>query len=75
MKVVRYDRVGTIQIRLLRRPTNTAVGVDNFHIWAAGLPGSPNPPVVRFLGTDEFVAHDLYDHAVLAAEGITEASL
>lgn len=75
MKVIRYDRVGTVQIRLLRRPTNTAAGVDNFHVCANGFPEWTGTPLVRFLGTDPYVAHDRYDRAVLAAEAIVEAAI
>lgn len=75
MDIVRYDQVGTVHIRLLRRPTNTTIGVDNFHISADGLPGSSSSLVVRFLGTDPYMAHERYDSAVLAAEAIVEAGI
>jgi hypothetical protein len=74
MKVIRYDQIGFVRIRLLSRPTNTCAGVDNFHIYAECLPGSPEAPVVRFLGTDAFEAHDRYDHAVMAAEMFMESN-
>jgi len=67
MKIVRYDQVGTVEIRLVRRPTNTTVGVDNFTLYAHGFPVSPEPFVMRHLGTDEECANEAYDRALWAA--------
>lgn len=72
MNIVRYDQVGTVQIRLVRRPTNTAAGVDNFHFYAEGVPGSFPCSLVRFFGTDEGMAHERYNLALVEAEAIAD---
>lgn len=72
MNIVRYDTVGSIQMKLIRRPTNTAVGVDNFHIWAEGKTEGFPAPILRFIGTDEENAHYRYDLAKLSAQAAFE---
>jgi hypothetical protein len=68
MKIVRSDTVGTIDMRLVCRPTNTAIGVDNWHIYAKGRTDGWPASVVRFLGTDPWEANTRYGDALAAAQ-------
>ena len=73
MRIVRTDVVGTVTIKLLKRPTNTCVGVNNFHLYAEGVSDTLGAPVVRFLGTDAWEATCTYKTALLAAQGVFKA--
>lgn len=73
MKIIRSDIVGSIDLRLVRRPTNTAAGVDNFHLYANGIAGGFPAPIVRFLTTDPVIALQRYRDAVEAAENVYRA--
>ena len=68
MRIVRTDVVGTVTIKLLKRPTNTCVGVNNFHLYAEGALEPIPAPVVRFLGTDPWEATCAYQNALEAAQ-------
>ena len=72
MNIIRYAQVGTVQMRLVRRPTNTTVGVDNFHFCVEGGRGLLNTPMVRFFGTDKDYALECYNRAVDHAKSIEE---
>lgn len=73
MIVVRHDTVGRADLKLLRRPTNTAAGVDNYNFYAAATDGPLTIPVVRFFGTNGAAAEFAYNKAVLYAHQIAEA--
>ncbi len=73
MIVVRHDTVGKAELKLLRRPTNTCVGVDNWHFYAASTDGPLSIPIVRFFGTDGQSAEFAYNQAVLYAHQISES--
>lgn len=73
MKIVRSDTIGTIDMRLIRRPTNTCAGVDNWHLYANGATDEWKAPIVRFLGTNAFEAHLTYDQAKREAQAIYKA--
>ena len=73
MIVVRHDTVGRADLKLLRRPTNTAAGVDNYNFYAVATDGALAIPVVRFFGTDGKAAEFHYNNAVLYAHQIAEA--
>jgi hypothetical protein len=62
MIVVRTDVIGSIVMRLVYRPTNTAVGVDNFSI-VVKSPDLPTP-VVRAVGTDALWADNRYERVL-----------
>jgi len=72
MKVVRHDCVGRAELKLIRRPTNTAAWIDNWHFYAASTDGPLAVPVVRFFGTDQGAAELAYNKAVLYAHQICE---
>ena len=67
MKIVRSDKVGTVDMKLIRRPTNTCAWIDNWHLYAAG---SFETPIVRFMGTSETIAIERYTLAVREAQSI-----
>lgn len=73
MKIIRADTVGTIDMLLIKRPTNTAIGVNNYHIYANGSAGAFPAPVVRFLDTDPLVAQRRYNEALEAARSVFKA--
>ena len=74
MKVVRHDCVGRAELKLIKRPTNTAADVDNWHFYAASSTDGPlTVPVVRFFGTNQEHAERCYNEAVLHAHRIAEA--
>jgi len=70
MVIVRSDTVGKVDLRLVCRPTNTCIGVNNFHFYAAGNTGHFKHPVVRFFGTDSEIAVDWYELALGQARAI-----
>ena len=72
MIVVRSDTVGHVDMRLVSRPTNTCIGVNNFHFYAGSNKGLLDCPVVRFFGTDSEIASDRYQRALNEAELIRE---
>lgn len=72
MIVVRSDTIGQVDMRLVSRPTNTCIGVNNFHFYAISNKGMLKYPVVRFFGTDSEVAIDCYERAVTEAYSIKE---
>ena len=72
MNIVRLDAVGAVSLRLVSRPTNTAIGVDNFHFYATGKAGVWKIPQVRFFGTSRVAAERYYDQALNAAYNIAE---
>jgi hypothetical protein len=67
MIIIRSDTVGSIDMRLVSRPTNTCVGIDNYWLIAKGAIGPFPAPLMRFVGTDEGWAHSRYNAAVDAA--------
>jgi len=72
MIIIRSDTVGQVDMRLVSRPTNTAIGVDNYHFYATSNKGMMKYPIVRFFGTDGEIALDYYDRAVSEAKLIKE---
>ena len=60
MKIVRSDTVGQVDMRLVCRPTNTCVGVNNYHIWVS-FKDMPTRSVVVFFGQSRDHAEDEYD--------------
>ncbi len=72
MIIVRSDTIGQVDMRLVSRPTNTAIGVNNFHFYAVSNKGMLKYPVVRFFGTDSEIAIDCYDRAISEAQLIKE---
>jgi len=60
MKIVRHDHIGTVDVRLVRRPTNTAVGIDNWHLYVGCGSDMPSS-IVRHLGTDPDWAQERYN--------------
>ena len=73
MIIIRSDTVGSVDMRLVSRPTNTCVGIDNYWLLADGLPGPISAPLMRFVGTDEGWAHCRYNSAVEEFHAIYEA--
>ena len=72
MIVVRSDTIGQVDMRLVSRPTNTCIGVNNFHFYAESNKGLLDCPVVRFFGTDSELAIDRYHRALGEANLIRE---
>ena len=73
MKVIRHDVVGNAELKLIRRPTNTAAWIDNWHFYAAARDGVLSVPIVRFFGTNAEAAELAYNKAVLYAHQISES--
>ena len=70
MIIIRSDTVGQVDMRLVSRPTNTCVGVNNFHFYANG--SHFKHPLIRFFGTDSQCAQKFYDRTLDHAKAIKE---
>ena len=73
MNIIRSDTVGSVDMRLVSRSTNTCVGIDNYWLLAKGAVEPFPAPLMRFVGTDEGWAHCRYNSAVEEFHAIYEA--
>ena len=70
MRIVRTDVVGTLKMSLLKSPTKTCAGIDNFHMAAQGATDAFPALQLRFLSTNPWTALRSYNAALEAAQSV-----